>query len=433
MFDSDSDHADAVSLAALEDAVTSLIGRAQASPTGAASLRLLQGLETQHNRLALASHALIAELEAQGVAHEYACRSTSTLLSQVMRLSPNQAALRVQAAADLGPRRAFTGEALPPLFAQVAEAQASGALSPAHARVITRTIDALPAAVQAEHAESVQASLVEHAHTLNPRQLATAARRISDYLDPDGTLANERDRQRRRELTIRPRPDGSARIEGELSALCAEALRSVLDTLARPVPAQDGSKDPRSTGQRNHDGLHDALMMLLRTDLLPQCNGVAATIVLTMTREQFDTKQGLVQTGHGALISSELALTLASDARVIPVALSQTREIAGYGTSHRIFTEGQRLAMIARDQGCSFPACEQPPARCQAHHITDWALTQRTSVDDGTLLCGYHHREHPNLGWSGHMINGIPHWAPPPWVDPTQTPRRNRVHDLLPV
>jgi hypothetical protein len=28
-------------------------------------------------------------------------------------------------------------------------------------------------------------------------------------------------------------------------------------------------------------------------------------------------------------------------------------------------------------------------------HITDYAITKRTSVDDGTLLCGYHHREHP--------------------------------------
>ena len=67
----------------------------------------------------------------------------------------------------------------------------------------------------------------------------------------------------------------------------------------------------------------------------------------------------------------------------------------GLATTHRIFTEGQRLAMIARDQGCSFPGCTAPPAWCQAHHVTDFALTRRTSVDDGTLLCGFHHREHP--------------------------------------
>jgi hypothetical protein len=31
------------------------------------------------------------------------------------------------------------------------------------------------------------------------------------------------------------------------------------------------------------------------------------------------------------------------------------------------------------------------------------------------------------------MINGTPHWTPPAWLDPTQTPRRNRTHDLLGV
>ena len=74
--------------------------------------------------------------------------------------------------------------------------------------------------------------------------------------------------------------------------------------------------------------------------------------------------------------------------------------------------------MIARDLGCSFPGCTAPPAWCQAHHITDFSLTHRTSVDDGTLLCGFHHREHPRLGWTCRMIDGNPHWTPPHWLDP---------------
>ncbi|MEP7020528.1 MAG: DUF222 domain-containing protein [Pseudonocardiales bacterium] len=127
----------------------------------------------------------------------------------------------MKAAADLGPRRGLTGEALPPVFAPVADAQAMGSISAAQARVITRCVDELPAAVQAEHDMSVQHTLVEHAQHILPRR------------------------------------DGSARIVGELTALCAEALRTVLDTLARPRPAEDGTKDPRTPGQRNHDGLHE--------------------------------------------------------------------------------------------------------------------------------------------------------------------------------
>jgi hypothetical protein len=28
------------------------------------------------------------------------------------------------------------------------------------------------------------------------------------------------------------------------------------------------------------------------------------------------------------------------------------------------------------------------------------------------------------------MINGRAHWIPPVWIDPTQTPVRNTIHDL---
>jgi hypothetical protein len=367
------------------------------------------------------------------LAHEHACRNTAALVTQLVRVSPSEATGRVRAAADLGPRRGLTGQVLPPVFAQVAAAQTAGTISTAHARVVTATIDALPAAVQAEHEQWVQQFLVEQAGELDPALLKQVARRITDTLDPDGTLTEERDRQRHRELTVRQRRDGSAHLEAELTAICTEALLSVLDSVAKPAPVEDGTRDPRTPGQRNHDGLQDALLAVLRSGKLPACNGVAATIVLTMTDQQAETRTGLARTGHGALISVDQALTLAGDARLMPVVLTKTREITAYGDTHRIFTEGQRLAMIARDQGCSFPGCSVGPAWCQAHHITDFAITKRTSVDDGTLLCGFHHREHPNLGWTGHMINGTPHWTPPAWIDPDQTPRRNRVHDLLGV
>ena len=83
--------------------------------------------------------------------------------------------------------------------------------------------------------------------------------------------------------------------------------------------------------------------------------------MVTLTPEQFQTRTGLVGTGHGTLISVDEALTLFGDARVMPVVLGKTRQLTEYGSTHRIFTEGQRLAMTARDRACSFPGCDQPP------------------------------------------------------------------------
>jgi hypothetical protein len=319
------------------------------------------------------------------------------------------------------------------VFPTVAAAQAVGVISPAHARVITTTVDALPASVQAEHDESVQETLLTHAVDLDPVLLARVARRITDTLNPDGTLAEERDRARRRDVTVRQRRDGSASVTGELTTICAEAVLTVLDALATPDPAENSTPDPRTPGQRRHDAVQDGMLTALRSGQLPTGNGVTATIVFTMTEDQIHTKTGPVATGHGALITTEQALTLAGDTRLIPARLTATREITAYGDTHRIFTERQRLAMTARDHGCSFPGCDIGPSWCQAHHITDFAISKRTSVDDGTLLCGYHHREHPTLGWTCRMINGLPHWTPPPWLDPTQTPRPNRTHEPVGV
>jgi len=193
-------------------------------------------------------------------------------------------------------------------------------------------------------------------------------------------------------------------------------------------------KDPRTAGQRRHDGLLDALLLTLRAGQLPTCNGVTTTILLTMTADQAATGTGLAQTGHGALIPVGQALRMAGgDARVFPVIFDNTRRVESYGTAHRIFTEGQRLAMIARDQGCSFTCCTAPALWTEAHHITDYALGGKTSVDNGTLLCRFDHDNHVKNGWTCQMINGTPHWTPPTWIDKTQTPRRNHAHNPIPV
>jgi len=69
------------------------------------------------------------------------------------------------------------------------------------------------------------------------------------------------------------------------------------------------------------------------------------------------------------------------EARAILVLLSKTRGITAYSDKQRLFTEQQRLAMLARDRGCSYPGCDATLAWLDAHHVTDYQLTGRTSVD----------------------------------------------------
>jgi Domain of unknown function (DUF222) len=428
----------AAAVAQLAAAVDALLSAEVSAVDSGELLGLLQDVESQRRRLAAVDHTLVGEVESRGLAHEHGCTSTTALLRQALRLGAGEAAGRVRAARDLGPRRAVSGEPLAPLFTRVAAAERAGQISPAHARIITDCVTALPDDVQAEHDEAVETFLTEQAAAFAPEQLATLARRVTDTLDPDGLLADERYRNQRRSLDIHRRRDGSSHGTFDLTAALTETLLTVLDATSRPDPSSDGTPDPRSATQRRHDGLLDALTLLLRADELPHTNGVSATVLLTITEDQLRERAagpsgGSVTTGHGARISLEAALMLATDARVIPIVFGKAKRVSAYGSGHRIFTEGQRLAMIARDQGCSFPGCDAPPHWCEAHHAPDFAITGRTTIAEGTLVCGRHHREHAAMGYRCDMIDGVPHWVPPAWIDPAQRPLRNWVHDPQPV
>ena len=261
-----------------------------------------------------------------------------------------------------------------------------------------------------------------------------------------GTLANDEDHQRLRGLTIRPQPDGSADIRGRLTPECAAAVHAVLDPLAAPKPASttaaagsdaaadvapsDATPDPRSYAQRMHDALHDAANRLLRTGTLPDSGGVPATVVITMTLTQLETRLGLATTAHGGHLTIPAALTLAADAQIIPVVLGHGGAILNHGRACRYATPAQRRALAARDRGCSFPGCDAPPAWCETHHIIHWEHGGPTDLDNLTLLCGVHHREHQKMGWECHPTNGIPHWSPPWWIDAERTPQRNTSHHI---
>jgi hypothetical protein len=395
-------------------------------------LTLLRGMEAQRRRLPVVDHALVAELDQRGVAGELAARDTKTLLRDVLRLTPHQAAARYEAAIDLGPRRGITGEALPPLLPAVAAAQADGAISPEHAKVITGVIEELPPAMEPEQVTAVEQRLVTEAARFDPSVLARIGRHLLDWIDPDGTEDRDTGHDRRRHATLTCRRDGSGDLRAHLTPAALAQWQAVLDPLAAPKPSDADGPDPRSPGQRVHDALVDAAARLLASDELPPSGGTPATVLLTMSLEQLESRTGLVTTAHGGTISVTEALRFAGEANVIPVVLDSTGILA-YGQARRTASVGQRFALAARDKGCCFPGCDAPPGWTQVHHVIEWFKGGRTDLDNECLLCGYHHREHQKRGWQVIIENGQPYWIPPPWIDPAQTPVRNTIHDPVPA
>jgi hypothetical protein len=420
-------------LARLEAALDEVLAGSLHTSSDDEVLAHWQRLEAVSRRLAVADHAVIAEVTTRRLDFRHGGNGIAAFARQALRIGIREAHARVRAAEAAGPRRAMTGEALGPVYTAVAAAQSAGVISPAHARVVVGCVGKLPDAVQDEHGQAAEAFLVEQAAIFDPDTLANVAQRLSDTLNPDGKFDDVEDRERRRDLRAHQRRDGSGSITGELTAETMEHLLSAFDTLARPKPASDGMKDPRTPGQRRHDALLELLKMVERSAQLPDSGGVTSTIILTMTRDDFESGQGTATTGHGATVPvKEAKKWVDGESRVIAAVFDRVRAIWGYSSIHRFFTESQRLAMAARDQGCCFPGCDAPVQQCQSQHMREHCDGGETSVGNGCLMCAFHHRHFEAMGWTGIMTNGRPWWIPPKWIDPEQKPIRNHMHDPAP-
>jgi hypothetical protein len=319
---------------------------------------------------------------------------------------------------------------LAPQFPDTATAIAAGEVSARHAAVITKAVDTLPDEIVDALGGFVETHLLDQARILDPVQLRQHARDLIGRLDQDGQYRELDYQQRRREVRISSNADGSCRLEAYLTAEAAEHVRVFFDSMARPVKGPDGSPDPRSAGQRRHDALLELVKMGMRTGQLPNAGGMTATIVLTMDAETYATGRGAAVTAHGYSVPADVAKRWAGDdARIIAALLDRTGRVEAYSTTKRCFSEQQRLVLTARDRGCTFPGCDRPPGWCQAHHVIEYQHGGPTSVDNGTLLCGHHHRSFEQAGWAVTIRDGLPWWTPPKWIDPEQRPVRNRVHD----
>jgi hypothetical protein len=395
-------------------------------------VEFVRQLETRKRQLETVDHTVTAVLVDRRVANEVCMPSAAQLLARLLRLSPGEAWRRVRTAANLGPRRTLTGEVLAARFALVAAAQAQGVMSGEQAALIIHTIDELPVDIEAEHGAAVEQTLVELAAAHGPKELARFAQRIVDLLDPDGDPPPDPpEGDHRRFVQMSPRRDGAFTLTGRLSPLCAAKWQAVMDALAGPVSAESGLPDDRSARQRWHDAFDEIPGRLMESRQAGSAGGVPTTLLLTMRADQVTSGDGFAVTAHGDLIAVRNVLPLFGDAQTLCVTFDAHGGIADYGRLVRITPLGMRLALWARDGGCTFPGCDRPPAWTQTHHILGWVAEDGpTSLENLCLVCPYHHREFERHGWQVQMIRGRPYWIPPAWLDADRTPQRNTMHDL---
>ena len=212
-----------------------------------------------------------------------------------------------------------------------------------------------------------------------------------------------------------------------MSPTCQAIWDAILTPLAARRPDDALGEDTRSPGQRLHDAFEEAGRRLLATGDLPDHAGLPAQLILTMSLTDLERRAGRATTHHGGTLTIDQALRLAADGGLLPAILDDAGSVLSYGRGRRLASPGQRKALFARDRGCTFPGCDRTAAQSEIHHTTDWAAGGHTNLDTMAIACGYHNTEGPKSGWRTIMINGIPHWQPPPW-HPSQQPLRNYLH-----
>jgi len=289
----------------------------------------------------------------------------------------------------------------------VAEAMRGGQVSPEQAHAIVRALDRLPDEVPTDIAEEAERRLVIEAASFGPRELRVLGRRILDVVAPElgeeqernALEAEERHAAKRTYLDGRRVGDGTTDVRGNLPDPAWDRLVTYLE--AYTSPRQPGQERPDNPDDRRpyEMKLGSAFVSFLEhvdPKRLPLHGGDATTVMVTIDLATLAGQlgDGGVATVDDQPLSAAAVRRLACTANVIPVVLGGKSEVLDLGRSRRLFSRAQRKALALRHKRCRARGCKVKAAWTEAHHLRrPWADGGATDLDDGTLLCCFHHHK----------------------------------------
>jgi hypothetical protein len=273
--------------------------------------------------------------------------------------------------------------------------------------------------------------VLREAGSLNADQFRVVARRFATITDPDTDDVDD-DKAAAGEFLDLAKTFGGYHLAGFLT----DEHGLLVSAAVNAVMGAPSAEDPRSSTQRRAQALADLARVVLDTNqaspgaaIAPHLNVTVSWTELvtqvTRTRDGLCTTCGQTPpsrttpdhtTGTGVgvgtatvfgLLSSggpvftetagraprALIRQLACDSAVTRIVFGPDGAVLDVGRAQRTVTGQMRRAVIARDQHCVYPGCDQPPSRCEVHHaVRHWADGGETSVSNSALLCWYHHQ-----------------------------------------
>lgn len=380
------------------------------------------------DRLGLVSAALLARVEADG----------RWAASGGARDVPQWAARRDGVSYGAARREVTLGRAIEPAgpLAATRAAVVAGQITLEHAQVLAEvgsTSDARRAALASDLADRNEAFLLESARRLPVDDFRRVTRRWGATIDDEAAEREHRGAAAREHLTLARRRDGLA-LSGFLTHEHGELLSTALRAVGG-VPAKD---DERGTDQRMAAALTDAARLVLERGLAGEGALVRPHLDVHVSYETLErltseaaereaaARQGAAasagagadpaarvgsgagpargfrsgleprlvapaELGSGVPLAPSVLERLVCDSEVSRVVFGPAGEVLDVGRAQRSFSKQLRRAVVARDRTCAYPGCSAHPNLCEVHHVRWWSRGGDTSVENGVLLCWYHH------------------------------------------
>ncbi len=330
----------------------------------------------------------------------------------------------------------------------------AGEVNLAQARAIATAIDRLPTAgefaVSAEQRRLAEEHMVALAAHHDAKELAVLGRKLFEVIAPEladayeGKQLEKDEARALRRIWLSMREDDAGTVHGRfrIPSLHGQLLKAMLDAIAHPGREQNRGGKQKQGGEQNGDAALDqqvdadtnggaeadggaeatpkrrdpasvvyglALCELLEripATSLPRHGGILQVVVL-LDYDKLISGIGAAALSTGGHISAGEARRLACRHGLIPAVLDGKSRVLDVGRKRRFLTDAMLLALTIEQRHCTAEGCDIPAAMCHAHHDLPWSRGGPTSVKNGRLLCGHHHRRiHDQKYVTTHHPNG---------------------------
>ncbi|MEB0003566.1 DUF222 domain-containing protein [Cryobacterium sp. RTC2.1] len=429
----------------------------------------------------------------EGLAWRMGCTGPWDVLTRVTRVSAREVKRRTKLGDAVLPRPCGGSSWLPPLFPTVGAALAAGEIGVETAELIVAGLQVISHRVAPDDLLTAERALVASAAGLitpETENLAGAGVPVTTdlirgmvaqwqaALDPDGVLPTEDLFEAKSNIGFGQLKNGLYPVKGgvtpELFGIMNTMFDAFLSFHARPafptaeeqalmdsgqmIPGAETAgtdsdvgtgpelmvieaelrerrADTRTSGEKRADILRALFEHAARDEDTPSMGGSAPTVMVHVNAADLTSGIGVGWIdGVEAPVSLKTVHQRICDGGFQGVLFGENNQVLKLGPERRYFNRAQRRAITARDGGCIIPGCKAPAHWAEVHHVKPWAQDGPTNVDNGVLLCWFHHHSIDTSGWEIRMVKGSPQVRAPGLIDPQRLwrpPNRHRAHQVL--